>query len=168
LDSGADFTEQWRTNFERESLGWRPDREVQIDTRQPAMISKSVRRGIATLGRIVSVAALLSICGGHWLLLQSVAWSGMIIKYSRDAPLAVAVAKTFDGAHPCSLCHVVKKGRASEKKSALQSVSPRIDLICVQRSFGLKRPSVRVPYALTDLSADEICFSPPIPIPRAA
>ncbi len=132
------------------------------------MISKSVRRGIATLGRIVSVAALLSICGGHWLLLQSVAWSGMVIKYSRDAPLAVAVAKTFDGAHPCSLCHMVKKGKASEKKSDLQSASPRVDLICVQRSFRLERPFVRFPYALIDLSADEVCSFPPAPIPRAA
>jgi hypothetical protein len=132
------------------------------------MISKSVRRGLATLGRIVSVAALLSICGGHWVVLQSVAWGGMVIKYSQDVPLAEAVAKTFDGAHPCSLCHMVSKGKAAEKKSDVKSASPRVDLICVQRSFGLKRPFVRCPYALIDLSADEVCCPPPAPIPRAA
>jgi hypothetical protein len=127
-----------------------------------------VRRGLATLGRIVSVAALLSICDGHWLILQSVAWGGMVIKYSQDGPLGAAVAKTFDGEHPCSLCHMVSKGKASEKKSDIQSTSPRIDLMCVHRSFGLKRPFDRFSYALADISADEIGYSPPAPVPRAA
>ena len=45
----------------------------------------------------------------------------MIIDYSKRAPLCQAIAQTFDGAHPCSLCHVVNKGKNSEKKSDLQS-----------------------------------------------
>jgi len=67
----------------------------------------------------------------HWIVLQSLAWTTMLIDYSKRAPLCRAIAQTFDGAHPCSLCHVVNKGKSSEKKSDLQSPTPKIDMICV-------------------------------------
>ena len=44
----------------------------------------------------------------------------MIIDYSKRGTLCQAIAQTFDGAHPCSLCHIVNKGKSAEKKSDLQ------------------------------------------------
>ena len=44
----------------------------------------------------------------------------MLIQNAQRAPLQTAIAQTFDGAHPCSLCHMVNKGKTSEKKSDLQ------------------------------------------------
>ena len=53
--------------------------------------------------------ALLCTMHLHLPLLQVVAWSGMLVGYSREAPLREAVVKTFDGAHPCKLCCAIRK-----------------------------------------------------------
>ena len=40
----------------------------------------------------------------------------MIVDYSKRGSLCQAIAKTFDGAHPCSLCRVVNKGKNDRKE----------------------------------------------------
>jgi hypothetical protein len=69
------------------------------------------------LTRLAIVVALACSIGLHWGFLQSVAWVGMVVSYSQDAPLREALAKTFDGKHPCPLCKEIAKGKQSEKKS---------------------------------------------------
>src|SRR6266487_6598025 len=81
-------------------------------------------------GRIATISALCLSIGLHWIALQSLAWTTMVIEYSKSASLCQAIAQTFDGAHPCSLCNVVSKGKNSEKKQDLRSSSPKIDMIC--------------------------------------
>lgn len=90
----------------------------------------------------------------------------MLIDYSKRAPLCEAIAQTFDGAHPCSLCHIVATGKASEKKSDIQSPVPKIDIICVARVIELTSSFALFEYALRDFSASEIEHSPPVPPPR--
>jgi hypothetical protein len=65
---------------------------------------------------ILALFAAIQILGGHWMALQSVAWLTMVIDYSKQTTLGVALEKTFDGAHPCSLCNTVSKGRSEERK----------------------------------------------------
>ena len=69
------------------------------------------------LPRLAIAAALAFTIGLHWGFLQSVAWMGMVVNYSRDGSFVTAVEKTFDGEHPCALCKVIAKGKKSEKKS---------------------------------------------------
>jgi|ERR1041385_2782208 hypothetical protein len=78
--------------------------------------------------------ALILAVGGHWIVLQSVAWAGMVITYSQSAPLTVALQKTFDGAHPCKLCKVVEEGRHAEQQQATLKLEMKID-------FFLERPA---------------------------
>jgi hypothetical protein len=118
------------------------------------------------VGRIATIGALCCAIGLHWVALQSFAWTSMLIEYSKRAPLCRAVVQTFDGAHPCSLCHIVATGKASEKKSDIQSPGPRIDIICVERAVQLISPCALFQYALHDFSASEIEQSPPVPPPR--
>jgi hypothetical protein len=91
----------------------------------------------------------------------------MLIDYSKRTPLCQAITQTFDGAHPCSLCHVVNAAKNSEKKADLQSPTPKIDMICVSRTTSFVRPCVPIEYAGRDFSLDEIGRSPPVPPPRA-
>jgi hypothetical protein len=91
----------------------------------------------------------------------------MLIEYSKRAPLCQAIAQTFDGAHPCSLCHIVATGKASEKKSDMQPPVPKIDIICVARVIRLISPFALFQYALRDFSFSEIEQSPPVPPPRS-
>src|SRR5438105_15882650 len=101
-------------------------------------------------GRIATTSALCLSIGLHWIALQSFAWTSMLFEYSKRAPLCQAIAQTFDGAHPCSLCHIVATGKASEKKSDIQSPVPRIGIICVARVIRLTSLFARSQYSLPD------------------
>jgi hypothetical protein len=91
----------------------------------------------------------------------------MLIENSKRAPLCQAIVQTFDGAHPCSLCHIVATAKASEKKSDIQSPAPKIDIICVARVIRLISPFASFRYALNYFSVSEIEQSPPVPPPRS-
>jgi hypothetical protein len=114
------------------------------------------------------ICALCCAIGLQWVALQSIAWTAMIVDYSKQGSLCHALAQTFDGAHPCSLCHIVNKGKTAEKKSDLQVLTPKIDMICTKRAITLIQPFVICDYATSDFSVAEIGHSPPVPPPRAS
>jgi hypothetical protein len=84
------------------------------------------------LSRCLLVLTLCVSLGFHWGLLQSVAWVGMMVNYSRQGSLQDAVAKTFDGQHPCPLCKLVREGKQCEKKPEAQQNVKQIDLFADQ------------------------------------
>jgi len=90
----------------------------------------------------------------------------MIVDYSKRGSLCQAIARTFDGAHPCSLCHIVDRGKTSEKKSDLQLLTPKMDMICTRRAITLVRLFAYVDYVTGDFSVFQIGESPPVPPPR--
>lgn len=54
--------------------------------------------------------------GLHWNMVQMIGWVSMTVEYSQTAPLADALAMTFDGKHPCKLCKLVaEQGPTSEQ-----------------------------------------------------
>ncbi|MGH8100001.1 MAG: hypothetical protein ACREIW_01790 [Chthoniobacterales bacterium] len=118
------------------------------------------------LGRLLLVIALSLAVGLHWVVLQSVAWTAMLVKYAKRQSLQVAVCQTFDGDHPCSLCHVVNKGKNCQGKTDVQSPSPKLDMICSARSFWLLVPFLRIDYRTADIFAYQTGKSPPNPPPR--
>jgi hypothetical protein len=118
------------------------------------------------IARAVTIFALCCAIGLHWIALQSLAWTTMIIDYSKRAPICQAIIQTFDGAHPCSLCHAVNAGKNSEKKSDLQSSAQKIDMICASSTGRLIRPSIPFEYAVSDFCSSELGRSPPVPPPR--
>jgi hypothetical protein len=77
-----------------------------------------------------AVVAMLALAlGFHSMLLQSVAWMGMIVGYSCAAPLPQAVAKTFDGRHPCPLCKLLRAEKKAESTQAAPQPLVKFDLI---------------------------------------
>src|SRR6185503_1214165 len=79
----------------------------------PTKVPAQVRTRIA---KVLVVGALVCAIGGHWAVLQSVAWVGMFVKFSQSDPLMPALVKTFDGKPPCTLCLLIATGKKSEKK----------------------------------------------------
>ena len=69
-------------------------------------------------GRWLLLGLLLVSMGGHLVLMQTVAWSRMLADFSSQSSFKEAVAKTFDGEHPCAMCKVVKKSKSEEDKKA--------------------------------------------------
>jgi len=120
--------------------------------------------------RFANVLVLVLSLGLNWALLQTIAWTGMIVSYSRAASLSEALTKTFDGKHPCSLCKAIQKGRADEKKQEQQQVKPgsKLDLGLVWQpatfDFDFKREQIPSP----DFSALSMREQPPKPRPRTS
>ena len=90
----------------------------------------------------------------------------MIVDNAKQVSLCHAIARTFDGVHPCSLCHIVNRGKTAEKKSGLQLLTPKIDFICTKRAITLLRPFVHIEFSVKDFSVHELGHSPPVPPPR--
>ena len=134
-----------------------------IDVWPSLTILVSVLRCIA---RAITIFALCCAIGLQWLALQSIAWTAMIMDYSKRGSVCQAIAQTFDGAHPCTLCHIVDSGKTTEKKSDLQLLTLKIDMICTKHAITLVRPFEDVDYLAGDFSVFQIGESPPVPPPR--
>jgi len=78
-------------------------------------------------GQYCLIVAMFSACGGHWLLLQSVAWGGMMVEYARTDGIASAVGTVFDGRHPCDLCKQIQQGRSNEGKPDVTTSATRLE-----------------------------------------
>ncbi len=46
---------------------------------------------------------------------QIVAWAGMLVRATGQAPIAVAIKRTFSGEEPCRMCHAAEELRAVEQ-----------------------------------------------------
>jgi len=123
------------------------------------------------LPRLAIATALACSIGLHWGFLQSVAWVGMIVSYSRDASFTEAVSKTFDGKHPCCMCKAIKSARAEEKQQQeKQNVKPgsKLDLGLVWRATTFDFSSRHEPIFSPEMTIPSRSDEPPKPRPRAA
>jgi hypothetical protein len=123
-----------------------------------------VRAGL----KAVTVLLLVLSLGLHWALLQTVAWAGMLFAYSCDASFQEALARTFDGRHPCPLCKVIQTGRAEQKKQEQQQVKPgtRLEPGLVWQATEFVLACDREQIAAPDLFARSRTQEPPKPRPR--
>ena len=127
-----------------------------------------IRPVLLRSGKWLTVLALIVAIGGHWALLQSAAWVGMAVKFSKTDSVSVALQKTFDGKHPCPLCKLVKSGKASEQKRDLQKIETKFDFQLVAGSCGLFPPRPIRHFTPASEHADASRAAPLLPPPRAA
>ena len=99
---------------------------------------------IRQLGRILLIVALLLSGGTHWFALQSIAWTTMIVARARETSVVDAVKQTFDGAHPCSLCEKIGKGRETEKQHDGPVLTAKIELFYESARVVLHPPQPAV------------------------
>ena len=121
---------------------------------------------LSAIGRVTTIVALCLSLGFHWLALQSVAWTTMLVANARQVPLSEAVARTFDGSHPCDLCHAVAQGKKSEKKSEILPTIAKLDLICATRNLNWRPPSAPYSYPSLLVACRQRFQTPPAPPPR--
>jgi len=120
------------------------------------------------LSKLSVVLALVMVIGGHWALLQSAAWLGMAVSFSKTESVSVALEKTFDGKHPCPLCKIVKAGKASEKKQELLKLETKFDFLTDAGSCELFPPRPIRHFTPSSERADASRAAPLLPPPRRA
>lgn len=121
---------------------------------------------LARFGRFLAVVALVTTTGLHWPVLQSVAWMGMVVTYSENAPIKEALVKTFDGKHPCCLCKAIAAAKKSEKKTEFTAPVQKLEFPPVKENFVLIVPSRFQPPPQANTFADSLTQKPPTPPPR--
>jgi hypothetical protein len=89
------------------------------------------------IGLPLMCLAMFSVAGGHWAILQTVAWAKMLGDFSRGASIEVAIMKTFSGKYPCALCRKVEKGRQIEEAPATVKVEKKTEsFLCAQNPIA--------------------------------
>jgi hypothetical protein len=116
--------------------------------------------------KFLVIAALVLTTGAQWTVLQSVAWVGMIVRYSETAPLKVALADTFDGKHPCCLCKAIAAAKKAGQKSAIVPATHRLEFPPFKEGFVLAVPSRFQLLRPTNSFADSLTHKPLAPPPR--
>jgi len=122
------------------------------------------------IARFLIVAALMVSIGLPWAALQSVAWIGMAFTYTVEKGSMVAgLSDTFDGAHPCPLCHAVSAGQEKEKKQDHDkggSLKKKLEMLPMTQ-LSLWRPKIPPQeYSWLDFRCDRRAATPPLPPPR--
>lgn len=123
------------------------------------------------LGQILSLVALFAICGGHWAILQTVAWTQMLRDYSKESGLVIGIQQTFSGERPCTMCKTITNERQKESQlPASVNLAKKFEILMavglvfltkpVGRKFAYPAPQSSIFSLLT--------FAPPSPVPRSA
>ena len=118
------------------------------------------------LGLILCLIAGFQLLGGHWAILQTAAWVGMVIDYSKTEGVEAGITKTFDGKHPCSLCLSIAQSKEKEGKQTTNLNLGKLDLVYQVTRWVLSPPPTRgevdiAPYLLTGST-----HRPSVPPPR--
>ena len=112
--------------------------------------------------------------GGHWLVLQTVAWSRMVVVFAAKDSLKDALVKTFDGKHPCWMCLQIQDGRAAERHHEKEAVVTLLmkssDILAEQHPSIIPVPPAKPAQATPYVPCWRADFiqSPPTPPPKAA
>jgi hypothetical protein len=126
---------------------------------------RPARRQAARWALCAALALIVS--GGHWGILQSVAWTRMLVVYARTAPLETALEQTFDGQHPCCLCRMIQEAKHASAPTELRQPIVRDNTLFADSyaiPFGAPPWSRLAPSAAPAPSSRR--EPPPVPPPR--
>ena len=123
----------------------------------------------ASTALVLLIGAVL--CGGQLGLLQAIGWASMLVSRTQSGSLASAVSTTFDGQHPCTICHFVKD-QAGKDGGALGAdlvkQIKKVELLLTETVYPLSTPTesllVEQP---SPNDRDGLALTPPTPPPRA-
>jgi len=90
----------------------------------------------------------------------------MVISYSHEASLTEALAKTFDGKHPCKLCKNIAESKQSEKKADSDLDLKKFEFSFVASAFIFSAPAFLDNPRLANSFAPLLIKTPPVPPPR--
>ena len=115
--------------------------------------------------KILPTVLLLLVAGGHLSVLQSVAWTTMLLNNLSRAPLTEAIKRTFDGSRPCAMCKAI-----AAQKEAGKKVNYAKDVLKLEFPPAAKAriPKASEPFQMTSLASDfahPLTPQPPTPPP---
>ena len=118
-----------------------------------------MRSPVRCLRVILVLGAFLHLSGGHYGVLQCIAWSKMLIEYSSSDGLLEGARKTFDGENPCDMCRSIAAAKQERSQHEEQAPAPGAEQLSLK--------DLRIPpmVSLEDPSSRDIAtqrFAPPV------
>jgi hypothetical protein len=119
------------------------------------------------LTHFIILTAFVFSLGGHWYLLQGIAWVNMVREYSQIVPFTTAVGMTLSGQYPCPICKAIAEKKNSEQEKNL--VFDKYDKkFCLPVAVTLTAPKVaEFSYLPMTTSLRPWSEPPPTPPPRS-
>ena len=117
--------------------------------------------------KLAIVLVLASSIGLHWVLVQSVAWVGMVVNYSQGSSISEALSRTFDGKHPCALCKAIDKDKRSQKRTDALSGVAKTEIFWSCPAFVFRSPTWGWETFPLERAGVPMPHAPPVPPPRA-
>jgi hypothetical protein len=115
---------------------------------------------VSIVQRLTAIVLVL-LMQGPAMLLQEVAWVGMLVTYTQERGLKRGVIETFDGRHPCNLCNKAEQLRQQElpsnpdEKKAPAAPRPRLAWAEMVAAEWMKMPVI----AGYDIAVPSITFT---------
>jgi len=129
------------------------------------------RNLLKKLGLPIACVAMFFVVGGHWAVIQSVAWTQMLWTYALESDSIVdAVEKTFDGQHPCKLCVGIAKTQKDQGKNPILAAAKKVEAFAATFQHRLVEPRCNTfSYpAAADSRVLPRSDQPDVPVPIAA
>ncbi len=122
---------------------------------------------VRRIGIPLAFLALFLVAGGHWAVLQSVAWGRMVVEYSQKAGLQRGIGETFDGDHPCPLCLQVEKGKQEERQAPAAVVPAKKGdpFLCAAAATLFRPPGRSFSWPRREFGGASRSDRPPVPPP---
>lgn len=118
------------------------------------------------IGHVFLILALLGATGGHWAVLQTIAWADMLAKNLQTESVGEAITKTFDGAHPCKMCKQISAGKKAEKKADLTLQIKKLEFVSIRPAWLILAPQDFHTVPEPALNFESISHRPSVPPPR--
>jgi len=127
------------------------------------------KRVIQVTGAIICLLALFISAGAHWVVLQSFAYTRMLVEFAQEDSLCTAVKKTFDDRYACPLCPKIRDGCNQERKVPQTLNGDRLPEFLVESGrFISLAPTMAANVPFVSSGYVQFFNAPPKPPPRAA
>jgi hypothetical protein len=121
---------------------------------------------VKKFGHVLLILALLGATGGHWAVLQTIAWADMLATNLQTESVGAAITKTFDGAHPCKMCKQISAGKKAEKKADLTVQLKKLEFVSLRPAWLILAPQEFHTVAESAFAFESIPHRPTVPPPR--
>jgi hypothetical protein len=91
----------------------------------------------------------------------------MLVNFAKTETVVVALEKTFDGEHPCDLCHVVQKGQNEDRQKEIAKNLLKLDAVLAISAALPGRHIVATDFSISETSGAVRMDAPPVPPPLA-
>ena len=140
-----------------------------LRARPSAAATQRAQRVFHLTGTTTCLLAIFISTGGHLAVLQSIAYTRMLVEFAQQDSWCAAVKKTFDDRYACSLCPKIRDSFNSEQKTP-QSLSEvhQSEFLPGSDTLIYFTPVVVAEVAFVSLREVEFPNAPPRPPPKVA